>query len=118
MTLIVGAGALLLLHQLPISVVVACATQLQILLLHRVGRYLLDGQPVQRLLSEEREKQQQKVTLSGKLRISFFFQQTKKQLRRRRIFHRLWVAAALIPLFAGDFLRFGAPAHWHQSQVV
>lgn len=66
MTLIVGAGALLLLHQLPISVVVACATKLQILLLHRVGRYLLDGQPVQRLLSEERKKQQQKVTLSGK----------------------------------------------------
>lgn len=51
MTLIVGAGALLFLHQLPISVVVACAAQLQVLLLHRVGRYLLDGQPVQRLLS-------------------------------------------------------------------
>ncbi len=51
MTLIVGAGTLLFLHQLPVSVVVACAAQLQILLLHGVGRYLLDGQPVQRLLS-------------------------------------------------------------------
>lgn len=53
MTLIVGAGALLFLHQLPVSVVVTCAAQLQVLLLHRVGRYLLDGQPVQRLLSEQ-----------------------------------------------------------------
>lgn len=51
MTLIVGAGALLFLHQLPVSVVVARAAQLQILLLHWVGRYLLDGQPVQGLLS-------------------------------------------------------------------
>lgn len=53
MTLVVGAGTLLLLHQLSVSVVVACATQFQILLLHRVGWYLLDGQPVQRLLSAE-----------------------------------------------------------------
>lgn len=51
MTLIVSAGALLFLHQLPVSVVVACAAQLQILLLHRVCWYLLDSQPVQRLLS-------------------------------------------------------------------
>lgn len=53
MTLIVGTGALLLLHQLPVSIVVACATQFQILLLHWVSWYLLDGQPVQRLLSGE-----------------------------------------------------------------
>lgn len=53
MTLVVGAGTLLLLHQLSVSVVVACATQFQILLLHRVSWYLLDGQPVQRLLSGE-----------------------------------------------------------------
>lgn len=53
MTLVVGAGALLFLHQLPVSVVVARATQLQVLLLHGVGWYLLDGQPVQRLLSGE-----------------------------------------------------------------
>lgn len=53
MTLVVGAGALLLLHQLPVSIVVACATQFQILLLHWVSWYLLDGQPVQRLLSGE-----------------------------------------------------------------
>jgi len=51
MTLIVGARALLLLHQLPVSIVVACAAQLQVLLLHGVGWDLLDGQPVQRLLS-------------------------------------------------------------------
>ncbi len=56
MTLIVGAGALLFLHQLPVSVVVTCAAQLQILFLHRVGRYLLDGQPVQRLLSGQEGK--------------------------------------------------------------
>lgn len=56
MTLVVGAGALLFLHQLPVSVVVARATQLQVLLLHGVGWYLLDGQPVQRLLSGEGEE--------------------------------------------------------------
>lgn len=53
MTLIVGAGTLLFLHELPVSVIVARAAELQILLLHGVGRYLLDGQPVQRLLSEQ-----------------------------------------------------------------
>lgn len=53
MTLVVGAGALLLFHQLSISIVVACATQLQILLFHWVCWNLLDGQPVQRLLSRE-----------------------------------------------------------------
>lgn len=53
MTLVVGARALLLLHQLPVSIVVACAAQFQILLLHGVSWYLLDGQPVQRLLSGE-----------------------------------------------------------------
>lgn len=56
MTLVVGAGTLLLLHQLSVSVVVACATQFQILLLHRVSWYLLDGQPVQRLLSRGRTR--------------------------------------------------------------
>lgn len=53
MTLVVGAGTLLLLHQLSVSIVVACATQFQILLFHRVSWDLLDGQPVQRLLSGE-----------------------------------------------------------------
>lgn len=58
MALVISTGALLLLHQLPVSIVVACATQLQVLLLHRVCRDLLDGQPVQRLLSEQGKTRQ------------------------------------------------------------
>lgn len=66
MTLVVGAGTLLLLHQLSVSVVVACATQFQILLLHGVGRYLLDGQPVKRLLSGEAGQGRKKVHKSSR----------------------------------------------------
>lgn len=50
-TLVVSTGALLLLHQLSVSIVVAGTTELQVLLLYGVSWYLLDGQPVQRLLS-------------------------------------------------------------------
>lgn len=56
MTLIVCTGAFLFLHQLPVSIVVACAAQLQILLLHWISWDLLDGQPVQRLLSGQKTK--------------------------------------------------------------
>lgn len=56
MTLVVSTGALLLLHQLSVSVVVAGTTELQVLLLYGVSWYLLDGQPVQRLLSTGIEK--------------------------------------------------------------
>ena len=56
-TLVVGTGALLLLHQLPIGIVVAGPAQLQVLLLDRVRRHLLDGQPVQRLLPGTTEQE-------------------------------------------------------------
>lgn len=65
MTLVVGAGTLLLLHQFSVSVVVARATEFQILLLHRVSWYLLDGQPVQRLLSREAGQDGEKIHKSS-----------------------------------------------------
>lgn len=75
MTLVVGAGALLFLHQLPVSVVVACAAQLQILLLHRVSWYLLDGQPVQRLLSGQVREHGRNIC--KKLNANFVFKEIK-----------------------------------------
>lgn len=51
MTLVVGAGAFLLLHQFTVGIVVTRAAQLQVLLLYGVSRHLLNGQPVQGLLS-------------------------------------------------------------------
>lgn len=120
MTLVVGAGALLFLHQLPVGVVVSCATQLQILLLHWVGRHLLDGQPVQRLLSGHTRKEETFIKIVCKKLGRILTWKSSMWQREAAGCRRWWEATppSPLPLLARDLLRFGTPSHRHQSQVV
>lgn len=108
-TLIVSAGALLLFHQLSIGIVVACATQLQILLFHWVCGNLLDGQPVQRLLSRE--------DILYRHTLESTSQHNLNRIDNHRYLFLSHVGCKL-PLFAGQFFWFRTPSHRNKAQVV